>query len=259
MSSEDAVFEALSHETRRKIIRMLRERPLSYSEMLDALDVETGALNYHLGKLKGLVEKSGNGTYVLTPLGVKAYNVLKCYEEGFAGERGERSVVKALGDIIFYPHRVYRDPDAYGFFTIIPAVILFLLEYAETGSLEHSLILVAGPLLSITSISVIIYGALPKDMARYLKAYPVSLVPLCAVPLLEPVIGLIPLRMTLILFFGVTAVYVAYTMFLVKEVFGLDYSKSLVVSALNIAALWYVSYHFNVELLRLLFWTRVSG
>ena len=52
MSSEDAIFEALSHETRRRIIRMLREKPLAYSEMLEALGVETGALNYHLGKLK---------------------------------------------------------------------------------------------------------------------------------------------------------------------------------------------------------------
>lgn len=53
---------------------------------------------------------------------------------------------------------------------------------------------------------------------------------------------------------AVVAVYVAYTMLFAREVFGLDYSKSLVVSILNIVALWYVSSHFDAGLLRFLFW-----
>jgi len=116
LSSEDAVFEALSHETRRRIIRILKEKPLAYSEMLEALVVETGALNYHLGKLKGLVEKSEDGTYMLTPLGVKAYEVLRCYEGGVGRKDGDKSVLSALSDMLLYPHRVYDNPDAYGFF-----------------------------------------------------------------------------------------------------------------------------------------------
>ena len=253
MSSEDAVFEALSHETRRRIIRILKEKPLAYSEMLEALGVETGALNYHLGKLKGLVEKSEDGTYRLTPLGVRAYEVLRCYEGGAGRKEGDKSVLSALSDMLLYPHRVYGNPDAYGFFTIIPAVLLFLLEYAETGNLELSLILVAAPLLSITSIAAVIYGAYPKDITGYLKAYPVSLIPLCAVPLLEPMVMLLPSRLDLMALLAVVAVYVAYTMLFIREVFGLDYSKSLVVSILNIVALWYISSHFNAGLLRFLF------
>ena len=116
MSSEDAIFEALSHETRRRIIRMLREKPLAYSEMLEALGVETGALNYHLGKLKGLVEKSEDGTYRLTSLGVKAYEVLRCYEGGIGRKDGEKSVLSALSDMLLYPHRVLQQPGRLQFF-----------------------------------------------------------------------------------------------------------------------------------------------
>jgi len=58
---------------------------------------------------------------------------------------------------------------------------------------------------------------------------------------------------------AVVAVYATYTMLFVREVFGLGYSKSLVVSILNIAALWYISSHFNVELLKFLFWTQSAA
>ena len=131
---------------------------------------------------------------------------------------------------------------------------MFLLEYAETGNLDFSLILVTAPLLSITSIAAVIYGAYSKDVAGYLKAYPVSLIPLCVVPLLEPMVVLLPSRLALMVILAVVAIYVAYTMLFVREVFGLDYSKSLVVSILNIMALWYISSHFDAELLRFLFW-----
>ena len=58
MSEEDAVFEGLSHKTRRKIIEYIGLKgKATYSELLEATRVETGVLNYHLNKIKKLVEK----------------------------------------------------------------------------------------------------------------------------------------------------------------------------------------------------------
>ncbi|MEM2935761.1 MAG: winged helix-turn-helix domain-containing protein, partial [Candidatus Bathyarchaeia archaeon] len=43
-----SIFSALKHLIRRKILRMLREGPRSFSEMLEAFRIESPNLTYHL-------------------------------------------------------------------------------------------------------------------------------------------------------------------------------------------------------------------
>lgn len=77
MAGEEELFEALSNSTRRDIIKLLYDRvELSYTELLNYLNVSSGLLNFHLRKLNGLIEKTEAGTYKLSKQGKAAYMLL---------------------------------------------------------------------------------------------------------------------------------------------------------------------------------------
>lgn len=72
----DKVFEALSHEVRRRIIEVLGVRgELPYSELLRATGVESSTLSFHLKRLQGIVIRTDQG-YSLTALGKRAWSIL---------------------------------------------------------------------------------------------------------------------------------------------------------------------------------------
>jgi uncharacterized RDD family membrane protein YckC len=73
----DEFFETLNHPLRRRIILLLSEHiELSYSKMLNELGVDQGQFNFHLRKLKDLVTVTKDGTYLLSPRGRLAYNII---------------------------------------------------------------------------------------------------------------------------------------------------------------------------------------
>ncbi|MEB3774527.1 MAG: helix-turn-helix domain-containing protein, partial [Desulfurococcales archaeon] len=83
MEELDEVFAALSHGLRRRIIALLAgSRGLSYGDLLRSTGVESSMLSFHLRKLRGLVERGGDGLYRLTGLGLKAARVLACVQGG---------------------------------------------------------------------------------------------------------------------------------------------------------------------------------
>ena len=74
------VFEAISHEVRRKIVTLLAEKPRTFSDLQRELGLESPALAFHLKKLNGLITKDSQGYYELTPLGMKAYDVIRQFQ-----------------------------------------------------------------------------------------------------------------------------------------------------------------------------------
>ena len=62
------IFRALKHPIRRKILHMLDESSLTYTDILNKLSVETGFLNYHLESLNNLIKKENN-KYQLSDIG----------------------------------------------------------------------------------------------------------------------------------------------------------------------------------------------
>ena len=52
MRSSQEVFKALSDPTRREILRMLRERPMSAGELGEAFAMTKGSLSHHYNILK---------------------------------------------------------------------------------------------------------------------------------------------------------------------------------------------------------------
>lgn len=75
------MFSSLKHPARRKILRMLADKPMTFSEMLEYLGVSSSNLTYHLENLGELVTKDENGTYKLSTFGLASVNTMKVVEE----------------------------------------------------------------------------------------------------------------------------------------------------------------------------------
>jgi len=77
----NAIFSALKHPIRRKILRTLDQAPATYTEMLNTLGIETGLLNYHLESLSSLIAKNEENKYDLSDYGRAALSLTRGVEE----------------------------------------------------------------------------------------------------------------------------------------------------------------------------------
>lgn len=75
------MFLSLSHPARRKILRMLSEKPRNFSTMLDTLGISSSHLTYHLENLGELVTKLDDGRYKLSTFGEAAVMTMRGVEE----------------------------------------------------------------------------------------------------------------------------------------------------------------------------------
>ena len=75
------MFSSLKHPARRKILRMLYEKPLSFSELLEAIEVSSSHLTYHLESLGELVSKTEAGAYKLSTFGEAAVGTMRLVED----------------------------------------------------------------------------------------------------------------------------------------------------------------------------------
>ena len=72
------LFEALGHPARMKILQSLNDAPMGFSELKRKVGMESsGHLQFHLGKLNGLVKNTTEGNYVLTDDGKEALRLLQ--------------------------------------------------------------------------------------------------------------------------------------------------------------------------------------
>jgi len=63
----DETFEAIAHPLRIKILELLTERPMGFSELKRALGIKSsGKLDFHLKKLGNLIKLDSDGKYTLT-------------------------------------------------------------------------------------------------------------------------------------------------------------------------------------------------
>ena len=75
------MFSSLKHPVRRKILRMLSDKPMTFMEMVDHIGVSTSHLTYHLESLGELISKMEDGGYRLTSFGVATVTAMKGVEE----------------------------------------------------------------------------------------------------------------------------------------------------------------------------------
>ena len=76
-----AMFSSLRHPARRKILRMLSEREMTFSQMLEELEIPGSHLTYHLENLGELVVKMDDGKYKLSGVGEAACSIMRGAEE----------------------------------------------------------------------------------------------------------------------------------------------------------------------------------
>jgi len=126
-STEDeyysTIFVALKHPIRRKILRILHEKPKSFSEMLGELKIESAHLTYHLDALGDLLSKTEKGEYMLSFLGEAATSMMHQVE----------GTPKALSH--FLPLR--RKWKACFFVLMIGLIMLSALSYAQYQTLNQ--------------------------------------------------------------------------------------------------------------------------
>lgn len=75
------IFTSLKHPIRRRILRMLANGHLTFSEILESLSIDSGHLSYHLENLGDLVTRSQDGKYGLSSIGIAAVKLMSGVEE----------------------------------------------------------------------------------------------------------------------------------------------------------------------------------
>jgi len=75
------MFTSLKHPARRKILRLLAAKPMTFMEMVDTLGVSSSHLTYHLESLGELITKSEGGLYRLSSFGEATVGAMKSVEE----------------------------------------------------------------------------------------------------------------------------------------------------------------------------------
>jgi len=83
-SEEDSystIFTSLKHPIRRKILRILSNKPQTFSGLQKQLMIESSHLTYHIGSLANLLYKTKYEQYALSSLGEAAVSMMKNVEE----------------------------------------------------------------------------------------------------------------------------------------------------------------------------------
>lgn len=75
------IYTSLKHPIRRNILRMLKNKPLTFSEILEAVGIDSGHLTYHLENLGDLITHSQDGEYQLSSVGLAAVRLMGGVEE----------------------------------------------------------------------------------------------------------------------------------------------------------------------------------
>jgi DNA-binding transcriptional ArsR family regulator len=75
------MFSSLKHPARRKILKMLSERSMTFSQMLDKLEIPGSHLTYHLETLGEFLVKMEDGKYKLSSFGEASVSMMKGAEE----------------------------------------------------------------------------------------------------------------------------------------------------------------------------------
>jgi DNA-binding transcriptional ArsR family regulator len=74
------IFRALKHPIRRKILNLLAEKEMAFSEIERALGIDSGHLTYHLTSLDYLITTNSDNEYQLSAFGRAALNLLSNVE-----------------------------------------------------------------------------------------------------------------------------------------------------------------------------------
>ena len=129
MSVISELFEKISHPTRIKILTLLQDNPMHFSQLKTALNIESnGNLDHHLKKLDTLIYLDAGGLYKLSDDGKEAIQAVQVMESTFTPKKP--TVASKQGNKVFYAFLAITC-----FFPLSVAVALFL-SASFSGSLQ---------------------------------------------------------------------------------------------------------------------------
>lgn len=128
------MFSALNHPIRRRIIEMLARNSVTYTCMLEELDIDTGKLNFHLKKLGDLIEKDEKGLYKLTDKGLRAFSIMQQVPEKIEEASAARRIAAYFLDF---------------FAVILVSLIYFIFPIKISGIIQQEFVITPFYILTI--------------------------------------------------------------------------------------------------------------
>jgi DNA-binding transcriptional ArsR family regulator len=101
MSVIAELFEKVSHPTRLKILSLLQDDPMNFSQLKNALNIESnGNLDHHLKKLDTLIYLDSGGLYKLSDDGKEAIRAVQIMEVSITPKK--ENTASLQGTKVFY-------------------------------------------------------------------------------------------------------------------------------------------------------------
>jgi len=172
MSKVSELFEKISHPTRVKILTLLEDSPLSFSQLKSKLGLESsGNLDHHLKKLEDLIYLDSDGLYKISDDGKEAMRAIKSIESSFVKEGPAVAQSRRIFGVLLLFFGIFIFALALATFAIIPDGITSQQLTGVLGGLIGSIIGLLGAAVglkaTITADSVstqpITYFPSPKD------------------------------------------------------------------------------------------------
>jgi hypothetical protein len=142
------IHKTLKDTVRRDIIRHLKDRSLTYMELMTLTKItNTGKLNYHLKVLGNLIEKTENGRYKLTAQGQHAVQMLENFPPDNVVQNSSQPTIAK-----FYKRKNF------GLFSLVTSLLT-----TGTIMLLFGILFLKSPYpygdISVASLTIIVLGA----------------------------------------------------------------------------------------------------
>lgn len=97
------LFEAISHPMRIKMLFILQEQPMGFSELKRKLGISSsGNLQHHIRKLSTLVETNSSGEYILTDQGKESIVAINAVRNIQNRHRDDSKIMTFITTLVFY-------------------------------------------------------------------------------------------------------------------------------------------------------------
>ena len=113
---------------------MLARNSVTYTYMLEELDIDTGKLNFHLKKLEDLIEKDKKGLYRLTDKGLRAFSIIQQVPEKIEEASATRRAAAYFLDF---------------FAVILVSLIYFIFPIKISGIIQQEFVITPSYILTI--------------------------------------------------------------------------------------------------------------
>lgn len=150
MSVIAELFEKISHPTRLKILNLLQDNPMNFSQLKAALNIESnGNLDHHLKKLDTLIFLDAGGLYKLSDDGKEAIQAVQVMEASIKPK--EPTTAKSQGTKVFYAFAAITCT-----LPIFVGTILFASAYPQFSPAEMSLTLSVLIVISVGLLAAVL-------------------------------------------------------------------------------------------------------